>query len=304
MSHFDRSSAHLSNEHGRQTFASELLHAPSGETDGNNSTCSSKEQLYTQPKGDDYPLPARKSNHPYGKSQKLGLSSNYCTQVKRDIEKAGHGTIRQQSQCQRRVYKWMNYVCFPCCCCSTPMWLRSVGCILLLAVAVFGVVVGILAASYRAPSLDMNGVTVDPTGLPLFSRVNDTSFDLNLGLQFVGRNPNMEPVMFASIGVKAYYPTAPKWLLASSSMENVVIKGSGMTNFTYPIHIHYDMAGDTDKAVLKDIASKCEHGKLSFHTDISMVIEILDVYIPIPTFRKTVMFDCPNELVNGPRRCI
>ena len=93
---------------------------------------------------------------------------------------------------------------------------------------------------------------------------------------------------------QAYYPTAPDRVAATGYLENIHIQNYGLTNFTYPIHMYYNQASDTNLAMLRDISTKCSSGQqLEVNADISVVVSIIGIHIPIPTIHHPISFDCP-----------
>lgn len=93
---------------------------------------------------------------------------------------------------------------------------------------------------------------------------------------------------------QAYYPTAPDRVAATGYLEDIHIQNYGLTNFTYPIHMYYNQASDTNLAMLRDISTKCSSGQqLQVNADISVVVSIIGIHIPIPTIHHPISFDCP-----------
>ncbi|CDH54483.1 predicted protein [Lichtheimia corymbifera JMRC:FSU:9682] len=199
----------------------------------------------------------------------------------------------QEKASPQRKRTCSNYICCPCCCCL-PMWTRYICCILLCIIVALAIAAGVLASQFKPPSIDMNGVAPDPNGLPAFQRAADLSFTINLGLKFGVNNPNVESLTLASVSTKAYYPTAPDRVAATGYLEDIHIQNYGLTNFTYPIHMYYNQASDTNLAMLRDISTKCSSGQqLQVNADISVVVSIIGIHIPIPTIHHPISFDCP-----------
>lgn len=84
-------------------------------------------------------------------------------------------------------------ICCGCCTCC-PRWCRWISCILLLIIIAIGIVVGVLAALFKTPSVDFTGVQ----GEPAFSLAGTTA-NLNVSLGFTVKNPNIESVTFKSL---------------------------------------------------------------------------------------------------------
>ncbi|KAI9499676.1 hypothetical protein BDB00DRAFT_746402, partial [Zychaea mexicana] len=152
---------------------------------------------------------------------------------------------------------------------------------------------------FKVPTIEMNGVTNDPSGLPRFQRQGrqyneNMAFTINLGLMFGINNPNVETLTLASVEAIAFYPTAPTTAIADGQINDVHINRFGFTNFTFPIHIHYNNTADPNFSMLRDIHSRCSNGQdLSVNADIKPVVSVIGVHIPIPTIHHTVNFACP-----------
>lgn len=112
-------------------------------------------------------------------------------------------TYKKQSldvQPAKRSWSMAHYLC--CCCCPClPMWARSICCCLLLVIIILVIVGGVLAALFKVPQIDFNGVTDDPSGLPRFQQSKDSllNFDINIGLKIGVVNPNIESASFEVI---------------------------------------------------------------------------------------------------------
>ncbi|KAG2220322.1 hypothetical protein INT45_004007 [Circinella minor] len=155
------------------------------------------------------------------------------------------------------------------------------------------------AATFKIPTIEMNGVTNDPNGLPRFQRQGNQfnenlAFTVNLGLRFGIYNPNIETLTLASVAATAFYPTAPTLAIADGLIENVYINRFGFTNFTFPIHLHYNNTADPNYVMLQDIHQKCGNGQdLTVNAHINPVVSLIGVHITIPTIQHTVNFACP-----------
>jgi hypothetical protein len=67
-------------------------------------------------------------------------------------------------------------------------------CIIFLVILALGIVVGVLAALFKLPSVDFTGVQ----GSPAFALVG-TNVNLNVSLGFIVKNPNIESVTFSTL---------------------------------------------------------------------------------------------------------
>ena len=179
------------------------------------------------------------------------------------------------------------------------MWIRWICCFLFIIIVILAVIAGILAATFKVPTIEMNGVTDDPNGLPRFQRQGtqfneNLAFTVNLGLKFGINNPNVETLTLASVAATAFYPTAPTTAIADGLIEDVYINRFGFTNFTFPIHLHYNNTADPNYVMLRDIHQKCVNGQdLIVNANINPVVRMIGVLIPIPTIQHTVNFACP-----------
>lgn len=107
-------------------------------------------------------------------------------------EKFARGNNRERRSC-------CDTICCGCCTCC-PRWCRWISCILFIIIIILGIVIGVLAALFKTPSVDFTGVQ----GSPAFGLVG-TTVDLNFTLGFSVDNPNIESVTF-----KTLVATVPK----------------------------------------------------------------------------------------------
>lgn len=85
-------------------------------------------------------------------------------------------------------------LCCGCCTCC-PRWCRWISCILLLIIIVIGIIVGVLAALFKVPTVEFTGIQ----GTPAFGMVGVSTVNLNVSLGFVVDNPNIESVTFTTL---------------------------------------------------------------------------------------------------------
>lgn len=97
------------------------------------------------------------------------------------------------SRTNRRESSCCDTLCCGCCTCC-PRWCRWITCILFLILLALGIVIGVLAALFKKPSVQFTGVQGDPAfGLA------GTTVDLNFTLGFTVDNPNIESVTFKTL---------------------------------------------------------------------------------------------------------
>ncbi|KAI8377549.1 uncharacterized protein BYT42DRAFT_570676 [Radiomyces spectabilis] len=193
--------------------------------------------------------------------------------------------------------KVADYFCCICCPCL-PMWMRWSCCFIFIVAVTLMVVLGVLAALFKVPTIEFNGATDDPTGLPRFQKDQDSlAFTFNLGLKIGVVNPNLESAYFESIKAVAFYPTSPRQAVGGGEIKDLNIRAYATTNFTFPVQVKYDPAHDGDQAMLLDISSKCgllggEKRDLSIIYDLTPRIRVFGFAFAI-TIRQNANFPCP-----------
>jgi hypothetical protein len=113
------------------------------------------------------------------------------SQVGTTTEKYARRNNQSRSCCDK--------ICCGCCTCC-PRWCRWLSCIILLIIIALGIVVGVLAALFKMPSVSYQSVQ----GTPNFALLG-TNVNLNLTLGFVVNNPNVESVTFKTLAATVKY---------------------------------------------------------------------------------------------------
>lgn len=89
-----------------------------------------------------------------------------------------------------------DMICCGCCTCC-PRWARYCSCFFLLIIIALGIVVGVLAALFKKPTIEFGGIQ----GTPQFN-MNGTTAYMQFNLNITVNNPNIESVTFSNIDVK------------------------------------------------------------------------------------------------------
>jgi hypothetical protein len=77
------------------------------------------------------------------------------------------------------------------------MWMRWCACGLLIIIIALGITIGVLAALFKKPQVNFNGISQSSTVPPF--QMNGTGFDFNFVLDIGVVNPNVESATFTSI---------------------------------------------------------------------------------------------------------
>ncbi|KAI8371485.1 uncharacterized protein BYT42DRAFT_580421 [Radiomyces spectabilis] len=185
----------------------------------------------------------------------------------------------------------MDKVCCGCCTCC-PRWARYCSCVCLLILVMIGIVVGVLAAIFKVPEVNFNGIQGEP-------QVNMTGSTMNLAFKFdIGvNNPNVESITFESIVAKAYYPGFHDLQIGGGQANDVHINSNGITNITFPFDLHVDTADDRYKGIITDLLGKCglmggEKQSIKVDYDIIPTVRIIGIAIS-PTISQSSTFPCP-----------
>ncbi|KAL0091016.1 hypothetical protein J3Q64DRAFT_1855653, partial [Phycomyces blakesleeanus] len=187
-----------------------------------------------------------------------------------------------------------------CCGClgCLPTWTRWICCFLFLCIIGLAIIAGVLVALFKVPVIQFNGPTDDPNGLAPFEQsLDSSSFIIRTGLKIGVVNPNIESAYFEAIKAVAYYPTSPDIPVGGGVVEKLKIDAQGTTNFTFPFHVQYDAAQDSDQRMLMDISSKCgllggPKQNIVILYDLTPTIRVLSVPFSF-TIRDKVNLPCP-----------
>ncbi|KAI9354662.1 hypothetical protein BD770DRAFT_473901 [Pilaira anomala] len=166
------------------------------------------------------------------------------------------------------------------------------------------IIVGVMAALFKIPTVEFNGPAKHPDGLAAFDKSNDTlAFNVNFGLKIGVVNYNLESVTFESIRTIAT-PNVP---VGGGIIHNVNIKSYGTSNFTFPFSIQYNPSKDEGYRMLTDIATKC--GLLGGTSKEDLVIDYdliptvrIASFVIAPIIRQSSRFPCPvsaGQLTSG-----
>ncbi|CAO0795969.1 unnamed protein product [Mucor circinelloides] len=183
-------------------------------------------------------------------------------------------------------------ICCGCCTCC-PRWCRWISCILLLIIIAIGIVVGVLAALFKTPSVDFTGVQ----GEPAFSLAGTTA-NLNVSLGFTVKNPNIESVTFKSLVATANYH-GDSTELGGGTLNDLHIGSHSVTNISFPFTISMNLMADTTKAVVTKLMSDCGidgSAAKDINLDYKVVATVSIIGIPISVpFSNSVSFACPID---------
>ncbi|KAH8554238.1 hypothetical protein BGW37DRAFT_483950 [Umbelopsis sp. PMI_123] len=205
------------------------------------------------------------------------------------------------SQDERTCCGWF---CCGCCCGCCPLWLRWCSCGLLIIFLAFGITIGVLAALFKQPQVNFNGITLSNSTQAV--QMNGTGFNINFNLNIGVVNPNIESATFTSVKAVVYYPTAPTVPVGSGEKDNVHIGSQSITNITFPFQIEYDPEQATSQAMMLDIFQKCgilggTKSDLTVNYKVTVSVNVIGINIS-PTLSESATFPCPfssSDLPSG-----
>ncbi|KAG2171313.1 hypothetical protein INT43_002935 [Umbelopsis isabellina] len=202
---------------------------------------------------------------------------------------------------ERRSRSCLDCICCGCCSCC-PMWVRWCACFLLLIVIALGITIGVLAALFKKPQVNFNGITQDSTVPPV--QQNGSSFDFNFDINIGVVNPNIESATFTSIQAIAYYPTAPTVPVGGGILDDVHIASNSNSNFSFPFTITYDPSQPNGSDMMFDIAKKCgilggTPGDITINYKLIVTVDIIGIKIS-PSIDESATFPCPLSAGNLP----
>ncbi|CAO3588037.1 unnamed protein product [Absidia cylindrospora] len=189
----------------------------------------------------------------------------------------------------------MDKLCCGCCTCC-PRWARYCSCVFLLILVALGIVIGVLAALFKMPQVQMSGLENQPSVNITGGNTINMAFQLQISVD----NPNVEGITFESIVAKAYYPNHHDVQLGGGEKDNVVIAKQQVTTFTFPFAINIDISDPNDQSILNDLFSKCgldgsEKRPITIDYDVIPTVKFGLIPISI-TISKSTSIDCPSEL--------
>ncbi|CAO3609662.1 unnamed protein product [Cunninghamella blakesleeana] len=196
----------------------------------------------------------------------------------------------------------LDCICCGCCTCC-PRWIRYCSCLILLIIIALGIVIGVLAAIFKKPTIEFNGLS----GEPQFN-LNGTVANIQFNTNFTVNNPNVESVTFSNIQAVAYYPNIAGHDLSKSPIgggnkSDVAIGSYSVTNIIFPFTLHIDATNPTTFPVVNDLLTRCgitggQRQPIKINYDITPTIKIIGIPISI-TISSSSSFDCPESASSG-----
>lgn len=137
-------------------------------------------------------------NHPRGSMSDMKLTEQHY-----DSDDEDFGPLPGE----RKRRSCLDKICCGCCTCC-PRWARYLSCCLLLILIALGIVVGVLAALFKKPSVSFNGLEGEPQ-----VAMDGTNVQMNFTLDISVDNQNVESVTFEKIvaTVGLFRWTEGKW---------------------------------------------------------------------------------------------
>ncbi|ORZ21239.1 hypothetical protein BCR42DRAFT_407142 [Absidia repens] len=193
-------------------------------------------------------------------------------------------------------------ICCGCCTCC-PRWARYCSCFFLLIIIALGIVIGVLAAIFKKPSIEFGGIQ----GTPQFN-LNGTTAYMQFNMNITVDNPNVESVTFSNIEAKAFYPNLAgldlsKTPIGGGNKSDVHISSNGVTTIIFPFTLEFDALGSTTKPIINDLLNKCgitggEKQDITINYDVTPNINIIGIPISF-TISSSSSFACPDDVAKG-----
>ncbi|KAI9474100.1 MAG: hypothetical protein EXX96DRAFT_580594 [Benjaminiella poitrasii] len=183
-------------------------------------------------------------------------------------------------------------LCCGCCTCC-PRWYRWISCCLLLIIIALGIVVGVLAALFKTPTVEFTGVQDNPN-----FNLTGTSANLNLVLGFTVNNPNIESVTFKTLVATATYH-GDNTKIGGGTLNDLHIGSNSVTNFTFPFDISMNLLATETQLVASKIMSDCGIGggtaqDIQLDYKVVATVSIIGIPISVP-YSSTISFKCPID---------
>ncbi|KAI9489114.1 hypothetical protein BDB00DRAFT_845217 [Zychaea mexicana] len=188
----------------------------------------------------------------------------------------------------------LDKMCCGCCTCF-PRWARWICCFLFLIIVAIGIVIGVLAALFKTPEINFNGLQGEPS-----FNLTGTTANFNFNLNITVDNPNVLGVTFEKIEAKAYYPGYRDKSIGGGIKDNVHIGKETVTTIIFPFTISVDAMNTETQAILYDIMGKCgvlggEAPGITIDYDVVPTLDIIGIKIS-PTISNSANLPCDNSV--------
>ncbi|KAI9315171.1 hypothetical protein BX666DRAFT_1861409 [Dichotomocladium elegans] len=184
--------------------------------------------------------------------------------------------------------------CCTCCVCF-PRWLRSLCCVLFLVVIAMAIVVGVLAAIFRVPTVSFNGIQGEPQ-LVVNGAIANFFFNLNITVD----NPNVESITFDSVVATAYYPGHPLPSIGGGQLNNVYIARYALTQITFPFTLSLNSKDNSTQTILLDLMDKCGltggvAGGVKINYSVVPTVNVIGIKVS-PTITNSASLPCNSNV--------
>ncbi|KAI7852323.1 hypothetical protein BDC45DRAFT_514016 [Circinella umbellata] len=203
----------------------------------------------------------------------------------------GGPVLYVEQQPERR--SCLDKLCCGCCTCF-PRWARWICCFLFLIIVAIAIVIGVLAALFKTPEINFNGLQGDPS-----FNLTGTTANFNFNLNITVNNPNVLGVTFENIQAKAYYPGHHEKSIGGGILDNVEIAKQEVTTIIFPFTISVDATDQDTQAILFDIMGKCgvlgaEATGITIDYDVVPTLNIIGIKIS-PTISNNANLPCDSS---------
>ncbi|KAI7866071.1 hypothetical protein BDF14DRAFT_1882965 [Spinellus fusiger] len=186
-----------------------------------------------------------------------------------------------------------DLLCCGCCVCC-PRWFRWIACIILLIIIGLGIAVGVLAALFKTPTVNFQGVQ----GQPQFN-LQGTTANISAVLSIQVNNPNIESVTFSKIVATAFYPNYHTIPLGGGQKNDVHISSNAITTILFPFSLDIDLSQPAQQSIMTDLLGKCGFlggDKQQISVDYVVQPTVSIVGIPITfSISNSASFPCPIQ---------
>ncbi|KAI7849544.1 hypothetical protein BDC45DRAFT_520212 [Circinella umbellata] len=220
-------------------------------------------------------------NNPRGSMSDMKLTGHY------DSDDEDMGPLPQE----RKRRSCMDKLCCGCCTCF-PRWLRYICCILFLIIVALAIAIGIIAATFKMPDVQFNGLGGEPE-----ASLSGSTVMMNFTLDISVDNSNGITFTFEKILAEAFYPNHRDASIGGGELENVQINKNAVTNISFPFNIKVDPSDSGNQAIVTDLMAKCgltggQSQQLTIDYDVTPTIRIAGIPIS-PKISNSANFDCP-----------
>ncbi|KAI8983483.1 hypothetical protein BDB01DRAFT_790966 [Pilobolus umbonatus] len=242
--------------------------------------------------------------YPYSLDTRVHRTNTYHSDINETIDSMGSSPVVSEKKKKKRRMDGRNCCCrCLCCACCLPVWGTYIAWFIVGSIIIVVIVLGIIAATFKMPTIDMAGITSNPNNGSQIS-FNLEGFSINFGLIVAVNNPNIVDIRLSEMNAIAYYPdqdgSGRSNEVGTGYLDKQFIPRKTDFKFTFPFSLHYNPNLNRDQSVLNDIAERCgltglEKQDITISYSITFKATVLFISIR-PTISSSTTIACPLDV--------